>query len=344
MDTETLKNRIREVKRQYGPDLVILGHHYQTDDILEMTDIQGDSLELARRIPGLNARRIVFCGVDFMAESASILATPAQKIYIPDVTASCVMADMAPAPLVEAVTHRLDQTGGSVIPLAYVNSSAAVKALCGQMGGSVCTSANAATMLSWALDQGDRVLFLPDKNLALNTAHSIGLPRSQCMVLDVRGRGNRLDTGRTKGKKLLMWPGVCAIHFKFKSEQIRSIRERHPEARIVVHPECSPELVQAADASGSTSFIIDYVENAPLGQTIFIGTEVHLVKRLRKQYSGKKEILPIADIACSNMAKISLEKLAHLLEGLEDQEPVTVPGDIGKPALLSLERMLRVCS
>jgi quinolinate synthase len=339
-----LKERIAAKKKEYGSDLVILGHHYQSDDIIAVTDIQGDSLELARRIPSLKSRIVVFCGVHFMAESAAILAGPRQKVYIPDQSAGCVMANMAPAGLVEKVLHNLLSFGGSTIPLAYVNSSADVKAICGRYSGSVCTSANAVTMLDWALRQGERVLFLPDRNLGVNSAHLLGLSDAELSILDIRQSGAQIDLFSARRARLLLWPGVCAVHHLFKTRHARQIRLDHPGARIVVHPECSPELVASADAAGSTSFIIDYVRQAPNGATIFVGTEANLVRRLKRRYLGVKDIRTIADAACSNMGKTTLEALALLLDNLDTAVPVTVQEDVRGQAVLALERMLEVCS
>jgi quinolinate synthase len=334
--------RIAASKRQYGDDLLILGHHYQSDDVIETTDIQGDSLELARRIRGVTARHVVFCGVHFMAETAAILARPGQKVFIPDATAGCVMANMAPATLVGRVMDELSTLGGRTIPLAYVNSSAEVKAVCGRHGGSVCTSANAVAMLDWALGQGDRVLFIPDRNLGTNTAKLLGLSASDVTTLDIRRSAKAIDLPRAGKAKVLLWPGVCAVHHLFKTRDVRRIRSLHPAASVVVHPECSPELVAEADAVGSTSFIIEYVRQAPHGATVFIGTEANLVNRLRKSYQGEKDIRPLAGVTCSNMAKTNLEALARLLDSLGTACPVDVPEPVRGEALLALGRMLGI--
>ena len=335
---------INSVRNKLGSRLVILGHHYQHDEVITHTDYQGDSLELARKIPHLDAEYIVFCGVDFMAETAAILAQKSQKVLLPEHSASCVMAKMAPAPLVETVFKKLSQTGQKVIPLAYVNSSAAIKALCGKYGGSVCTSANAKTMLNWALEQGDQVLFLPDSHLALNTGHQLGLDNSELQILDIRKNGKNLQPTDLIQKKMLIWPGVCAVHARFKSAQIEVIRNKDPQAKIIVHPECHPDLVQMADATGSTSFIIKYVQEAPQDSRIYIGTECNLVKRLTKRYLGAKHIYPLHESFCSNMGKTNQAKLAALLQSLERAEPITVPADIREKSAIALNTMLEVCS
>ncbi|ACV68660.1 quinolinate synthase NadA [Desulfohalobium retbaense] len=341
--SQSISESIRTAKRQWGEDLVILGHHYQHDEVIEHTDIAGDSLELARKIPDQRAKHIVFCGVDFMAETASILAQPEQQVYMPDHTASCVMADMAPAPLVSRILENLHREGRRVIPLAYVNSSAAIKALCGQYGGSVCTSANAPTMLKWAMQQGDQVLFLPDQHLGVNTARQLGLSAQDWHKLDIRGGGTRLDHSAIEQATLLLWPGLCAVHARFHLDHIQAIRESEPEARILVHPECHPEVVQAADGAGSTSFLIRAVQEASAGSTLYIGTECNLVYRLRDRYRETLSIHPLRVSACSNMGKTSASKLASLLETLPDAPIMSVDPSIQAPALLALERMLEAC-
>lgn len=326
--------------------LVIMAHHYQADAVVKQAHYVGDSLELARRIPEITAKNILFCGVFFMAESAAIIASPDQHVYIPAPDAKCVMSEMAPAPLVENMLKRLGAGGAKVIPLTYVNSSAAVKAICGAHGGSVCTSANAPKMLAWAMEQGDAVLFLPDKNLAMNTADKMGIPPRQRLVLDIRRNGELVSPRATSHHKLLIWPGCCAIHFGFRTGQIHTARERHPDAKVVVHPECPPEVVKAADSAGSTSHIIRYAAEAKPGSVIYVGTEINLVHRLAQRYAAQKTILPLAELACSNMAKVTTEKLEALVSGLADNAPpvprVSVSDNIADPARTALERMLAV--
>ncbi len=279
-----------------------------------------------------------------MAESAAIVRRENQKVYIPDASAGCVMANMAPAWLVDKVlTKILNETGRKIIPLAYVNTPAAVKTVCGKHGGSVCTSANAEKMLSWALDQGDAVLFLPDKNLALNTANRLGIPEEKRMLLDIRGKGEKIDTKATKDKDLLIWPGLCAIHQRFKLSQMDKFRTDYPGCKIIVHPECPPELVKAADGDGSTSYLIKYVDEAPAGTTIVIGTETNLVNRLKNMFPDKN-IMPLGISICSNMAKINEKNLANILQNLETAQYEDVSDEIREPAKKALERMLQVCA
>jgi len=337
-----MNNDISAIKAALGPRLCILAHHYQADEVVRHADILGDSLELARRIDGLDAEHILFCGVHFMAETAAILARPGQKVYIPDAQASCVMADMVPALLAEEVLLRLNRDGKRIIPLTYVNSSAAVKAVCGNHGGSVCTSANAPTMLRWALTQGDGVLFLPDANLGRNTARAIGLEEESVLRLDIRGQG-RLVPAADHSRRLYLWPGLCAVHAKFQTTQISAIRAKEPQALIYVHPECSPEVVQMADGAGSTTYLIKAVAEAKSGSTIYVGTEWSLVNRLAARHPDKT-IRPLRRALCSNMAKVTEANLGAMLRQIDAAPQVRVEEHIARPARLALERMLTACS
>ncbi|NDV20535.1 quinolinate synthase NadA [Pseudodesulfovibrio sp. JC047] len=345
---ENPKDTINTIRETMGESLSILGHHYQSDDVIALTDVRGDSLELARKIQSLKAKHIVFCGVFFMAESAAVLCRPDQKIHIPDLSATCPMADMAEANRVRLVLEILQKNGRKITPLTYVNSSAAVKAVVGEYGGSVCTSANAQTMLAWAMKQGDGVLFLPDKHLANNSANALGIPEDQRLLLPtdvIDGDPNlHVTPAMTEDKQFIIWPGYCPIHEEFSLDTIKTIRAAEPNAHIVVHPECAPALVEAADGNGSTTYLIKYAETAPKGATIYIGTEENLVNRLADQYKGEKTIKPLIASQCDDMAKITVPKLAHTLVNLETATPVTVSDAVKEPAKLALERMLEVCS
>ncbi|THB65607.1 MAG: quinolinate synthase NadA [Desulfovibrio sp.] len=343
----TPTSTISQAKQALGNDLYLLGHHYQNDAVLDHVDLRGDSLELARRIPDLAARYIVFCGVFFMAESAAILATEGQEVHTPRADAMCVMAEMAPSVLAERVMQRFLDHGRKIIPLTYVNSSAAIKAMCGRLGGSVCTSANAATMLKWAMSRGDGVLFLPDKNLAQNTADSLGLPRTSRHILDIRKDGEAFSLEATDKTDLIMWPGCCAVHFRFRTSQIKAMRTHYPDCRVLVHPECSPEVVKASDGAGSTSYLIRECQEAPEGSTLVIGTEINLVARLAAQHAPGKTIVPLSVSSCANMAKTTQDNLAALLHRIQAgdaPDPVQVAPEIAEPAKLALERMLEVCA
>lgn len=341
----TANERIEAARAKYGSRLAILGHHYQSDSVIRHVDFQGDSLELSRKIAGLAAEHIVFCGVYFMAESAAALARPGQKVHIPHADATCPMADTAPAHKLEAVLTELREQGRLVIPLAYVNSSAEVKAICGLYGGSVCTSANARTMLEWALGQGDAVLFLPDKHLGANTANQLNIPANERLQITLRQGAPVADPKKLPYARLLLWPGSCAIHHMLKKQDIEAIRKAVPGVRVVVHPECSPAVVRAADSAGSTSHIIRYCAEAPAGAKIAVGTEVNLVLRLAERHKAEgKTIVPVRTMRCTNMAKTTEERLADLLDNLDAAQPLSLPDDIAEHSRVALARMLDICS
>lgn len=335
---------IAAIRGELGERLAILSHHYMRDEVVRHSDLRGDSLELARRIDGLRAEYIVFCGVFFMAETAAILREPHQKVYIPSHKASCTMADQAPAGLVRIALERLSASGRKIVPLTYVNSSAEVKAVVGAAGGSVCTSANARTMLDWAMSQGDAVLFLPDRNLAMNTARDIGVAESRQHILDIRKAGSLIDLDAAGKADLLIWPGSCCIHHKFKAEDVADIRANDPGSLVVVHPECRPEVVLAADSAGSTRHIIQYVEDAPEGSTVYVGTETSLVLRLKKQFEGRRTVLPLGMSFCGGMGRITEAGLLRTLQHLDTEPVVEVPETVARDAKIALERMLVACS
>jgi len=337
-------NMIEEARARLGKRLVILAHHYMSDAVARHADYTGDSLELSRRIPDLDAEYIIFCGVFFMAETAAILAKPGQKVFIPEMNSRCVMSDMAPDWLVKATLDHLAEGGLAVTPLTYVNSSAAVKALVGTRGGSVCTSANAKTMLTWAMGQGPHTLFLPDVRLGLNAADWIDLPKEQRHILDVRDHGKAVLLDKARKARLLLWPGQCVIHSRFKPETIRKARQESPGCLVVVHPECHPNTVALADACGSTSLIIKYVTEAPEGSTIYIGTEYNLVNRLAEKYQGVKVVRALKYSTCSNMEKVTEPNLARLITTLDSAPTVQVDEALKDPAKLALERMLKACA
>ncbi len=344
-----LAEHITSLKASLGNQICIVGHHYQAQNIVDHCDIVGDSLELARKVARVTAPHIVFCGVYFMAESAALLARSGQHVHIPHKKANCVMSQMTPAPLLEHVLAQLQakaqELGRTVVPLAYVNTSLAVKALVGKYGGAVCTSANASTMLQWALNKADHVLFLPDKNLAQNTGHALGLPHNAYHTLDIRGRGSRLHMDSIFQSRMLLWPGCCAIHAKFSPKHMDDMRAAHPACRIIVHPESHPHVVQAADGAGSTSYLINYVKNAPKGTTIIVGTETNLVARLGRDYAPSHTVIPLRAAYCSHMARISEEALYKQLQDIKENraESVSIVPDQAENARLSLERMLDVC-
>lgn len=345
---QTISEEITSLKKQLGAQLCVMGHHYQNDAVVRHCDITGDSLELARRVPGVDARHIVFCGVYFMGESAALLAKPGQSVHLPSLDADCLMSRMTPAPLARRVLEQLAATGRKIIPLAYVNTDLALKAVVGEYGGAVCTSANAKTMLQWALDQGDGVLFLPDRHLGNNTATAMGIGQQERHVLRVGAAGLVEPEKQPLDRRLLLWPGCCAIHARFEPDDVEAMRAANPGCRVIAHPECREEVIAACDGAGSTSFLIKeaarVAAEAP-GSTLVVGTENNLVYRLAERHAEQCRIIPLGHAVCGNMAKVTEKKLLATLKGIVDGAavPLDIEESLCPPARLSLTRMLQAC-
>ncbi len=343
---ETVAAAVAELSERLGSDVTIVGHHYQSDEVIRHCCIRGDSLELARKVARISSRCIVFCGVYFMGESAALLAAPDQSVHIPDHGADCVLSLMSPAVLAERILDKLTASGRRVIPLAYVNTSLALKAVVGRYGGSVCTSANASLMLDWARKQGDGVLFLPDGNLARNTAYAAGMTDADMHELNIARGGEAVDLKAAGKAELLLWPGCCAVHARFRPEHVAAARAADPGCSVIVHPECAPDVTAVADAAGSTARIIEYVRRAPDGSVVYVGTEINLVRRLAAEQEGRIVVKPLRVAACSHMGKVTPAKLYAVLDRLcrNEDEPVCVVAETAVPARAALERMLEVCA
>jgi quinolinate synthase len=348
LTAETIRERTWAAKRALGARAVILGHHYQRESVVEFADLRGDSFKLSQLAAAQpDAETIVFCGVHFMAESADILRQPHQTVIIPDVRAGCSMADMAVIEDVEEAWDRLIAAHGeTIVPVTYMNSSAALKAFCGAHGGVVCTSSNAAAVLEWAWGRGSRVFFFPDQHLGRNTAFAMGVPLEHMAEWEFRARDlDKINAACYDPKiRIILWRGFCSVHTKFTLEQIREARAADPAVKVLVHPECSFDVVRNADLAGSTEFIIDQVERAPSGSSWAIGTEINLVHRLALEHpeqrirSLQKNVCP-----CATMNRIDPAHLLWALENLvagEIVNPVRVPEPIKRDAKLALDRML----
>ena len=348
---DELRERIRAARAELGERLLILGHHYQRDDIIEFADFRGDSFKLAQQAAeNSEADYVIFCGVHFMAESADILTTPQQTVVLPNLAAGCSMADMAQP---EDVYDAWDDLGevvdtDRVIPITYMNSAASLKAFVGKNGGAVCTSSNATAVLEWAFEQGDQVLFFPDQHLGRNTGKRLGIdPQTQTAVWSPRKINGGLSEDRIEQSKILLWQGHCSVHIRFRVDQIERAREEHPGVRVVVHPECTQQVVDAADADGSTEFIINYVRNGPPG-TYAVGTEINLVHRLNEEvaHEGKTAFCLDAVVCpCATMYRIHPAYLAWVTEALVEGRvvnPITVDDDTRKWARVALDRMLAI--
>ena len=348
---DELRERIRAARAELGERLLILGHHYQRDDIIEFADFRGDSFKLAQQAAeNSEADYIVFCGVHFMAESADILTTPEQTVILPNLAAGCSMADMAQPEDVYDAWADLSEVVDTerVIPITYMNSAASLKAFVGKNGGAVCTSSNATAVLEWAFEQGDQVLFFPDQHLGRNTGKRLGIdPQSQTAVWSPRKVNGGLTEDRIAQSKILLWQGHCSVHIRFRVEQIEQAREEHPGVRVVVHPECTQQVVDAADADGSTEFIINYVRNGPPG-VYAVGTEINLVHRLNDEVAGEGKTAFCLDpvvCPCATMYRIHPAYLAWVTESLVEGRvvnPITVDDDTREWARVALDRMLAI--
>ncbi|MEA3374706.1 MAG: quinolinate synthase NadA [Chloroflexota bacterium] len=336
---------IRDAKAALNQRLVVLGHHYQRDEVIEFADYRGDSLQLARQATEIDAEYIVFCGVHFMAEVAAILAQPGQHVLIPDPSAGCYLADTATLGAVQAAWEALDTTfddaGSEFTPITYVNSSAALKAFCGKHGGIMCTSGNAPDALRWALERRPRVFFFPDQHLGRNTAAQLGIPPAEMAVWD---QGRPLTDEVLRETRVLLWPGACNVHQRFRPSHVRTFRAHHPQARVIVHPECTADVVSLADDAGSTAHIIRQVAAGPPGTIWAVGTETRLVQRLQSEHPDQT-VVPLADVPpyCATMTQITLENLAAVLDGLTHgklHNEVTVDEETARWAKVALERML----
>jgi quinolinate synthase len=343
LDEEELRRRIRERKEELGNRLIVLGHHYQRQEVIDFADFKGDSLGLSRLAAEQeDCEFIVFCGVRFMAESAEILRREHQKVQHPDPRAGCPLADMADVISVRDAWNVVDDAGNGsrVIPVTYMNSGSDLKAFCGRRGGAVCTSSNAGAAFEWALKQGEKIFFFPDENLGRNTARQLGIPKEEILLWDPETSPSEPGIGkRIQGATAILWKGFCHVHTDFHLEHIERIRAQEPEAKIVVHPECSEKVVMASDAAGSTEYICRYVEEAPAGTTVYIGTEINLVNRLAREHP-EKQIYEVFRSLCPNMFRIDLAKLLRTLDRIGDVNLVHVDSGTKEDAKLALERML----
>ncbi|WP_406071826.1 quinolinate synthase NadA [Micromonospora sp. NBC_01638] len=340
--------RATAAKAKLGSKVFVLGHHYQRDEVIQFADVTGDSFKLAREAAARpDAEYIVFCGVHFMAESADILTTDAQRVILPDLAAGCSMADMAVLGQVEAAWDTLTELGiaGATVPVTYMNSSADIKGFVGRNGGVVCTSSNAKRALDWAFEQGSKVLFLPDQHLGRNTAVlEMGLSLDDCVLYDPHKPGGGLTPEQLRDAKMILWRGHCSVHGRFTLDSVNDVRERVPGVNVLVHPECRHEVVTAADYVGSTEYIIKTIEAAPAGSAWALGTELNLVRRLALAHPDKQiTFLDKAVCYCSTMNRIDLPHLVWALEELvagRVVNQITVDADTAHHARVALDQML----
>jgi len=355
----SMDQRIAAARAKLGSQVLLLGHHYQRDEVLRFADVTGDSYKLSKIAAQSEAKYLVFCGVHFMAESADLLGrqdadgNTIQQVVLPDLNAGCSMADMAEISQVEAAWEALEKLGltDGLVPLTYMNSTAAIKAFCGERGGLVCTSSNARAAFDWAFARGKRIFFLPDQHLGRNTGHAMGISLDRMPVWDPWA----LQGGQTKlalmASRVILWKGHCSVHQRFLPSHVDQVRAKYPGIQVIVHPECRWEVCQKADALGSTERLIQLVEDAPDGAMFAIGTEIHLVNRLAKRFAapemGAKKIITLDDSGClcTTMYRISPQHLAWALENLIEGRVVNqiqVKRSVKHWARVALDRMLEV--
>lgn len=341
--------RIHAAKAKLGKDLVILGHHYQRDAVVQFADYQGDSFQLSKEGAKVEAKYIVFAGVHFMAESADILSRPEQIVILPNLRAGCSMADMANLEQVMRAWSELEDVLGvdmSIMPITYMNSAANLKAFVGERGGTVCTSSNAEAALNWAFAEREKVFFFPDQHLGRNTGKQMGIPLEQMVLWNPFKPYGGLSDEQIQNAKVILWQGHCSVHQQFRPQHVDHWRKQEPEINIIVHPECAMEVVDKADYVGSTAKIIDIIAAAPAGSKWAIGTEMHLVNRIKQQFPDKFiTLLSPFSCLCSTMYRISPLDLADILEGLVEGRVVNqiiVPDAIKANAKLALDRMLMI--
>lgn len=347
---EELDRRIRAAKAKLGARVVLLGHHYQGARVIQWADFTGDSFKLSQlALTRKEADYIVFCGVHFMAETADILSPPGTQVVLPDLGAGCSMADMANERQVDACWRELAQRFPTtkIIPITYMNSTATLKSFCGENDGAVCTSSNAVGILRWAFERGEKVLFFPDQHLGRNSGYKMGIPLEQMVIYNPLFGDFECTDEQLEKARIILWKGFCSVHQKFSTEQIAEVRSLYPEMKVLVHPECSFEVVQQADHVGSTEYIIKMVEASPAGSQWAIGTEINLIHRLAEEHQDKLVVSLSGPSVCpcATMYRISPQHLCWALENLVEGRvvnQVSVDPETRKWASVALERMLAI--
>lgn len=348
LSDEQVLMELAAIKQRLGERVVVLGHHYQQDDVIAFADITGDSLELARKAAQIKtAEYIMFCGVHFMAETADMLTAEHQLVILPDLRAGCSMADMANRREIDVAWKFLtDCTKDKIVPITYINCSAALKSFVGEHDGSICTSSNAERIITWALSQGEKLLFFPDQHLGRNTCFKLGINLEDMVVYDPRRQHGGLTPEQIQRAKVILWYGFCSVHQGFNADQIKTWRSKEPDRKIIVHPECSFDVVQAADDAGSTSYIINQIKEAPAETRFAIGTEINLVNRLAHQYPHLdiKSLSPYQCL-CTTMYRVRPRWLLESFRAIERGEPINVikvDATTKKFALKALDQMLAI--
>ncbi len=348
LSDEEVLVELKKIKEELKDRVVVLGHHYQQDDVIAFADVTGDSLELARKAAQIKeAEYIIFCGVHFMAETADMLTGPNQKVILPDMRAGCSMADMANRREIDVAWKYLtESTSDKIVPITYINCSAALKSFVGENDGSICTSSNAEQVITWGLKQGEKLLFFPDQHLGRNTCFKLGIPLEDMVVYDPRLRFGGLTPEQIQKAKVILWYGFCSVHQGFNSEHIKMWRAKDPERKIIVHPECSFEVVQGSDLAGSTSYIINQIKAAPAGTKFAVGTEINLVNRLAEAYP-ELDITSLSpyQCLCTTMYRVRPRWLLESFRAIKNNSPINiinVDDQTKKFALKALDQMLAI--
>lgn len=347
LSDQQVLEELQSIRQKLGDRLVVLGHHYQQDDVISLADHTGDSLQLAREAAKLKSEYIIFCGVHFMAETADMLSQPHQKVILPDMNAGCTMADMANRSEIDRAWKRLGQVSSDkIIPITYINCSALLKDFVGANEGAICTSSNAKKVISWALEQGEKLLFFPDQHLGRNTCFELGIGLDEMIVYNPNLKDGGVTDDQVRKAKVILWYGYCSVHQGFTTAQVEQIKKNDPDMTIIVHPECSFDVVQASDMNGSTSFIIETIKNSPAGSKWAVGTEINLVNRLAQQFPDKKiQSLSPYQCLCATMYRVRPRWLLESFRSILREDPINVikvPEEVKKNSLKALDRMLKI--
>jgi quinolinate synthase len=340
-------DELHQIKAELADQVVVLGHHYQQDDVIEFADYSGDSLQLAREAAKLDKPYVIFCGVHFMAETADMLTTPEQKVILPDLNAGCSMADMANRREIDRCWDYLKEcTKDVIIPITYINCSALLKDFVGANEGSICTSSNAHKVITWALEKGDKLLFFPDQHLGRNTCFDLGISLDEMVVYNPNMYRGGLTAEQIQKAKVILWYGYCSVHQGFNVNQIKSIKENSPDTTVIVHPECNFDVVQASDMNGSTSYIIKTIEAAKAGEKFAVGTEINLVNRLAAKYPHLdiKSLSPYQCL-CTTMYRVRPRWLLESFRSIKRNDPInviTVSDTVKHNSIKALDRMLQI--
>ena len=352
IDTEELTDEqvmeeLHKIKEELKDELVVLGHHYQQDDVISLADHTGDSLQLAQDAAKLTAKNVVFCGVHFMAETADMITTKEQNVILPDMNAGCSMADMANRKEIDRAWETMTKaTSDKIIPITYINCTALLKDFVGRHDGAICTSSNAKKVISWALEQGEKLLFFPDQHLGRNTCFDLGISLDDMIVYNPNMQNGGVTAEQIQKAKVILWYGYCSVHQGFSADQVKQIKKDSPETTVIVHPECSFEVVQAADMAGSTSYIINEITKSPAGSKWAVGTEINLVNRLNDRFPDK-EIVSLSPFQClcTTMYRVRPRWLLASFRAIKAGKPINVikvPEDVKENAMKALDRMLQI--